>query len=132
MLLTTLILEDEQVRVDWLRRKFPDWQITWTKHPDETIAAMQTKQWDLIILDHDLHFPVDSYVGAEPTGFWAAREVPADSVVLVWSINIPAAEQMANAIAERGATPVRIPFTWRDGLEYFLRQFESTHAETKD
>lgn len=126
-----LLLEDEQHRIDWLRRKFPQWVVNWTKHPDETIEAMRSDAWDLIILDHDLHFPVDSYVGSEPTGFWAAREVPMGSTVLIWSINIPAAERMAGAIEERNATPVRIPFSWRDGLEFFLRKF-ADNAATED
>jgi len=119
-----LILEDEQYRVDWFKRHFPHWEMKWTTHPFDTIAAMRDEKWDVIILDHDLAIPAQSYNGGEPTGFWAAREVPADAIVVIWSINIPAAERMANAITERGATPLRIPFTWRDKLDYTLRQLE--------
>ena len=131
---TILVLEDMQIRVDWLRDAFPHATVVWLETVSDlmsSIAALGPFPPALILLDHDLglgashmeddgsvlllddgvSFPLD--VNGN-NGMHAVDMMP-DSMkvvpMIVWSINGPRAREMVARLTERGFVTTHIPFT---------------------
>lgn len=113
-----LVLEDQQVRVDWLRQYRPHWYIEHVTTAQACVDKL-AEDWDVIILDHDL----DSIEPAE-NGYRAACNVPENSKVILWSCNPSALARMFGACLERTEHVERAPFTNKDRLGFYLTRLE--------
>lgn len=49
-----LILDDDQIRHDGFKRKFPEYELKHTYTAEETIDALKNNEYDYVFLDHDL------------------------------------------------------------------------------
>lgn len=124
-----LVLEDAEVRVEWLRDKFES--VATIVHAT-TVTAMldELERWKgslaLVILDHDLGTlqpnGADNMCGSD-----AARllDVRRDIPILIWSWNPVGASQMMLSLTDHGYTSVsRLPFEARNFpsmAQYILR-----------
>lgn len=110
-----LVLEDTEARIAWLRRAFPQADITWAPIVSSFLDyCMVDPGWDLVIMDHDLEgsYPrVQGMYGAEPVpdGTLAAREmVIGNWSVLIWSWNPDGAERMRDTLLGRLIDPAQL------------------------
>jgi DNA-binding response OmpR family regulator len=49
-----LILEDDDMRIEHFKKRFPDAALDIVKHAEEAIYCLKENQYDIICLDHDL------------------------------------------------------------------------------
>ena len=85
----------------------------------EAIDHLERKEYDLIMLDHDLAEDPD-LANSTPTGLDVAEHMArhliqhSDTPVVIHSLNAPGAQNMMNALLNAGYADVRIiPFAWR-------------------
>jgi len=85
----------------------------------EAINHLERKEYDLIMLDHDLSEDPDK-MNSTPTGndvaSYMARHLVqhSDTPVVIHSLNPPGAQNMMNALHDGGYSDVSIiPFAWR-------------------
>lgn len=114
-----IVLEDMEVRVQWLTRMFSDVNVVWHDNVTgfrESLEGLEAPP-SLVILDHDLGSTQTPWVseGADGlSGSDAARELQVPCPVLIWSINPDGAQNMARTLANSGHARVRwIPFMER-------------------
>lgn len=102
-----LVLEDHDVRIEWLREYFPDAVIMWAQNVTTFEGSLKYKP-RMILLDHDL--------GPLPeTGYDAAKLLPdtvdAETPVLIWSQNPVGADNIKSYLKSNGfTTVVWLPF----------------------
>lgn len=92
-----LVLEDDEVRIRWLRRALRkhDPRIVWTDSVTNLLElANREPLWDLILLDHDLK-------GRAYNGTVAARYLRAVGPIVVWSLNDTGARRMVKILRGR-------------------------------
>lgn len=113
-----LVLEDMQVRVDWLRDLVGDRaSVLWCADVAALLAVLRGGSVpDLVILDHDLGgIPRDLDAGSRDkdgrTGLDAAEDMPpVECPVLVWSVNPVRAPIMVETLRRRGMQTGWAPF----------------------
>ena len=110
-----LVLEDSHIRVREFKQRLLEkgWVGTFVESAMDAIKMLKEKKFDLIFLDHDLgdETYVDTY--ERNTGSEVARwlnEHPVKAVVVIHSLNLPAAEYMQSLI--KGS--YLIPYVWTE------------------
>lgn len=105
-----LILEDSEERMNWFRKKL-DGEIDHATKPDKAIEFLQSNEYDLILLDHDLevyHYDYDvncdkttglcvaKWLGENPTNNESAQ-------IIIHSMNNNGAQRMFHALKREHA-----------------------------
>lgn len=115
-----IVLEDMQVRVDWLRDAFGALHaVNWRDDVESFLLALDGVAPTLVILDHDLGGPID-VTKPEPrmsrdadglTGLDACDRMPVVACpVLVWSMNPVRAPIMVQTLQRRGMRALWAPY----------------------
>jgi DNA-binding NarL/FixJ family response regulator len=108
----TLFLDDDPVRCERFAALYPAARIV--MDAAQAIAALQTADWDIASLDHDLggEYYVDS--ARDDTGMgvvrWMAAHRPAVGHVIVHSFNDAGAALMVAALRAAGYRTTRVYF----------------------
>jgi CheY-like chemotaxis protein len=113
-----LIVEDDESRCVWFRRRLAHCELDVTCHVPEAIAWLGEREYELILLDHDLreeHYfsdePDDEHTGYAVAAWLAAH---ADSqpraTVVVHSLNYAGAGRMVEKLLEAGFDAEHVPF----------------------
>ena len=113
-----LIVEDDETRCQWFRRRLGHRELDVTCSVGEAIAWLGEREYGLILLDHDLRD--EHYFSNEPdderTGYavalWLAHNPTAqrDAIILVHSLNYTGAARMVNVLRDAGRDAEHIPF----------------------
>lgn len=112
-----LVLEDMQVRVDWLRDLVGDRvKVVWSTTVEQLVIDRRNVRPSLVILDHDLGGP--PCAGGPPSrdanghdGLYACERIRAvECPVLVWSMNPTRAPLMVESLRRRGMRALWAPF----------------------
>ncbi len=113
-----LIVEDDEVRCEWFRGHLSACDLEITCDTGEAVRLLAEKQFDLILLDHDLrdeHYWSDER-DDEHTGYavaaWLAAHPGAQprAEVVIHSLNYAGAERMLAALLAAGFDAECIPF----------------------
>lgn len=112
------VLEDMNMRVDWLKETAPPCDIVWSTCVQDFLDKFEEESRDirLIILDHDLGLDNDDKDGYTPDrngqcGADVVRELEnVPCPVLVWSINMVAAPEMVSSLKDKNISAVHVPF----------------------
>jgi len=106
-----LVLEDSQERIEKFKTLFPehDHDVWFTYEAQECIDLLDTQQWDILFLDHDLGG--DVYVqSGKGTGYelagYIAESINKDTAVIIHSCNHAGATQISFLLP----CAVRVPF----------------------
>jgi len=130
-MLRILFLDDQHSRLRALRATPTPKVVTWAKDAAEAIRELSSRDFDIVMLDHDLaleHYAEfaasleegrkPEYGGGEATGMRVAEWMVENAelfrrvVVVVHSLNGPAAERMTAVLADAGLDVRRMPFAW--------------------
>lgn len=121
-----LIVEDDSERCAWFNRKFTGRTLDVTCDVAEAVRWLEERDYDLIMLDHDLL--EEHYLSGEPdderTGYAVARwlsqhtESQRDAVILIHSLNYAGAARMLDILHEAGRDAEHLPFPY---LQFGLR-----------
>jgi CheY-like chemotaxis protein len=113
-----LIVEDDETRCDWFRRRLGQHELDVTCGVEQAIGWLGEKEYDLILLDHDLL--EDHYFSNEPdddrTGYavaaWLAahRDAQPRANVVVHSLNYAGAQRMVETLIAAGFDVEHVPF----------------------
>jgi hypothetical protein len=100
----TLVLEDDNSRLKWLRRIAPKLIVVAEYEVGPFLEHAHRERFELVIMDHDL--------GGGPDGRTAATFLDAhDAPIIVWSQNEPKAAEMGEILRQRGQNLIAIaPF----------------------
>ena len=113
-----LIVEDDELRCEWFRGRLSACDLDITCDAGEAVRWLAEKQFDLILLDHDLreeHYWSDER-DDERTGYgvaaWLAahRDAQPRGAVVIHSLNYAGAERMLAALLAAGFDAECIPF----------------------
>jgi len=107
--LTVLILDDDDIRHEFMTRRYPDstWVRTHARTPEEAIEALEKTVFDEVTLDHDLGMAYDPYP-REMTGMQVVNHIvqmdpeKRPREVLVHSANIIRAPEMVRRLRDAG------------------------------
>lgn len=110
-----LVLEDSPQRVYEFRQRFLEigWVGTFVDKAQEAIDLLKKKSFDIIFLDHDLGGETYVDPNNKNTGSEVARwlsENPTESVVIIHSLNAPAAHHMQTLCKKA----VHLPYIWSE------------------
>lgn len=113
-----LILEDDMNRIDLFGQKLcaNQFDITYVTTAAEAIALLDQEEFDLVFLDHDLGGQTyvntaDTNTGSEVVRHMTRPTYLKTPVVIIHSMNEPAAKSMEHALVYEGFETHRIPFT---------------------
>ncbi|HEY9284247.1 MAG TPA: cyclic-phosphate processing receiver domain-containing protein [Pyrinomonadaceae bacterium] len=113
-----LIVEDDETRYEWFRRRLSACDIAVTCDAARACELLARNEYDLILLDHDLlgeHYfsdePDDERTGYAVAAWLAARpgSQPAAQIV-IHSLNDAGAQRMLEALVAAGFDAECIPF----------------------
>ena len=113
-----LIVEDDETRCGWFRRRLSGYELDVTCSVPEAIEWLGAREYGAILLDHDLraeHYFSDER-DDEHTGYavaaWLAahRETQPAATVVVHSLNYEGARRMVDLLLEAGFDAEHIPF----------------------
>lgn len=110
-----LVLEDSSARILEFRQRFIErgWVGVFVKHAIDAIRELQSNQFDIVFLDHDLDDDAYTDIEGKNTGSEVARWInrhPVKGIVLIHSLNPSAAQYMKGLI--KGS--YYIPFVWTE------------------
>ncbi|MDQ3918340.1 MAG: hypothetical protein M3348_07665 [Acidobacteriota bacterium] len=122
-----LIVEDDETRCDWFRRRLGEHELDVTCGVEEAIAWLGENEYDLILLDHDLL--EDHYFSNEPdddrTGYavaaWLAAHPDSQpaATIIVHSLNYAGAQRMVETLIAAGFDAEHVPFPFlQSGLRF--------------
>lgn len=112
-----LVLEDNEYRIKWFRHHFANETITIMEAASDAIGCLQSNEYDLIFLDHDLGgeaFVNEAHknTGSEVARFLAASKANINASYVIHSLNSAGADYMFNALINAGYQFVfKTPFT---------------------
>ena len=122
-----LIVEDDESRCDWFRRRLAACDLDVTCDVGEAFELLARNEYDLILLDHDLreeHYfsdePDDERTGYAVASWLAARpgSQPAAQIV-IHSLNHAGARRMLDALVAAGFDAECVPFHYlQSGLRF--------------
>jgi CheY-like chemotaxis protein len=102
-----LILEDDQIRIDWFFEYFAGENISVTSKPETAIQLLNTIEFDRIYLDHDLlewHYfedaTCDKTTGLAVAKFLAKSGNQKNARIFIHSLNINGANRMKDALEQ--------------------------------
>ena len=113
-----LIVEDDELRCEWFRGRLRACDLSITCDVGEAVGWLAEREYDLILLDHDLreeHYWSDEW-DDERTGYavaaWLAAhpEAQRSAQVVIHSLNYAGAERMLAALVAAGFDAECIPF----------------------
>lgn len=109
-----LILDDEEVRVDWVRDAFPKAEVHWVQTPTQFAKEYQEGYgtWSLILLDHDLGLP--NATGRDAVQYITNKD---RDRVIVWSLNFERAIGMVETLTKQGISARSLPFCYKDVID---------------
>ncbi len=121
-----LIVEDDETRCDWFRRRLAACDLDVTCDVGEACELLADNEYDLILLDHDLR--EEHYFSNEPdderTGYavaaWLAAHPDAQPVaqIVIHSLNYEGARRMLEILLAAGFSAEHIPFPYlQSGLQ---------------
>ncbi len=126
-----LLVEDDEGRCAWFRSRFSGHQLDATCDVREAIRWLETRDYRLIFLDHDLAAPhyeqieFDYDDEEDLTGYRVARWLAehADrqrgATIIVHSLNYAGAQRMVQLLQDAGFDAEYVPFTILiSGLRY--------------
>ena len=103
-----LVVEDEAIRLDWFRARFPEMDTT--DDPAVAIDLLQRHQYDSLFLDQDLGR--GDAVGRDvSTWLGAHRGVNPEMRIFVHSMNTVSAENIERELRASDRPVERIPFS---------------------
>lgn len=116
-MLKILILEDDMNRIETFGKYLSvnEFDMTFVVTAAEAIAHLEEDEFDVVFLDHDLGGEVyvdtaDKNTGSEVVRWLTRPPLLRPPVMIVHSMNTPAAQSMELALADDGYTVHRIPF----------------------
>ena len=122
-----LLVEDDPARCRWFQNFFAGRSLDVTCSAAEGIEWLQEKDYQVILLDHDLleeHYFSPTH-DDERTGYgvarWLAlhRESQPDATIIVHSLNYYGAQRMVEVLVSAGRDAQHIPFDLlQSGLKY--------------
>ena len=110
-----LFLDDNPERTRMVKSSYPAG--VYTETAEECIERFQEREeWDIVMLDHDLGGKTYVDSGREDCGMEVVRQICQNkkkiNLIIVHTLNHPAAEEMVKKLIEAGYNDVRrIPFT---------------------
>jgi CheY-like chemotaxis protein len=122
-----LIVEDDETRCAWFRTRLGSDQLDVTCDVEEATGWLGAREYDLILLDHDLR--EEHYFSDEPddarTGYAVAAWLAANSetqphaTVIIHSLNYEGARRMLEKLLGAGFDAEHIPFPYlQSGLRF--------------
>lgn len=97
-ILNILVVEDNDLRTQFLVHKLRPHQVSIIKNPVSAVDALRTIKYDLIFLDYDLMSVPSSNLIENGTGIYVVKKLDGtinkSTPVIVHSMNIKAAEYM--------------------------------------
>jgi CheY-like chemotaxis protein len=122
-----LIVEDDETRCHWFRSRLQDRELDVTCDVAEAIAWLAAREYELILLDHDL--TLEHYFSNERddehTGYavaaWLAAHAQSQpgAQVIIHSLNYEGARRMLEKLLEAGFDAEHIPFPYlQSGLHF--------------
>jgi CheY-like chemotaxis protein len=122
-----LIVEDDETRCDWFRRRLSACDIDLTCDAREACELLARNVYDLILLDHDLRD--EHYFSDEPdderTGYavaaWLAAHADSQprTQIVIHSLNYTGARRMLEALTAAGYDAECVPFHYlQSGLRF--------------
>ena len=120
-----LIVEDDDVRCAWFAQKYAGREVDLTCDVREAIAWLASREYNVILLDHDLteeHYYSDT-PDDDNTGYAAAEWLAShpdrqrDATIVIHSLNYFGAERMLERLRGAGRTAEHVPFPYmQNGL----------------
>jgi CheY-like chemotaxis protein len=122
-----LIVEDDEARCDWFRRRLAACDIDLTCDVGRACELLSENEYDLILLDHDLreeHYfsddPEDDRTGYAVAAWLAARpDAQPTAQIVIHSLNYAGARRMCDALTAAGFDAECVPFPYlQSGLRF--------------
>jgi CheY-like chemotaxis protein len=113
-----LLVEDDEARCAWFRRKFAPHVLDVTCDVGQAVEWLEEREYSTILLDHDLreeHYFSDEF-DDERTGYFVAAWLAAhpdrqrDATIVVHSLNYAGAERMLARLHDAGRDAEHVPF----------------------
>ena len=113
-----LLVEDDEVRCAWFRRKFAPHVLDITCDVGQAVRWLHEREYATILLDHDLleeHYfsdePDDDRTGYAIAAWLAAHpDRQRDATIVIHSLNYAGAQRMLDALSDAGRDVEHIPF----------------------
>ena len=113
-----LLVEDDETRCAWFRRKFAPHVLDVTCDVGQAVRWLTEREYATILLDHDLideHYfsdePDDERTGYAVAAWLAAHpDRQRDATIVIHSLNYAGAGRMLDALADAGRDAEHIPF----------------------
>jgi hypothetical protein len=113
-----LVVEDDEMRCAWFRRKFAPHALDVTCDVAQALCWLEEREYSTILLDHDLleeHYFSDEF-DDEHTGYGVAAWLAAhpdrqrDALIVVHSLNYGGAQRMIELLRDAGRDAEHVPF----------------------
>lgn len=113
-----LLVEDDETRCSWFRARLRGRELDVTCDVATAISWLEERDYDAILLDHDLaeaHYFSDE-ADDEHTGYavahWLATHPDSqpDAVIIIHSLNYPGAQRMVETLVASGRDAEHVPF----------------------
>ena len=113
-----LLVEDDETRCAWFRRKFAPHVLDVTCDAGQAVHWLKEREYATILLDHDLleeHYfsdePDDERTGYAVAAWLAAHpDRQRDATIVIHSLNYYGAQRMLDALTDAGRDVEHIPF----------------------
>jgi CheY-like chemotaxis protein len=113
-----LLVEDDEVRCAWFRRKLAPHVLDVTCDAGQAVRWLSEREYAAILLDHDLldeHYfsdePDDERTGYAVAAWLAAHpDRQRDATIVIHSLNYAGAQRMLDALTDAGRDVEHIPF----------------------
>ncbi|HYG81504.1 MAG TPA: cyclic-phosphate processing receiver domain-containing protein [Pyrinomonadaceae bacterium] len=113
-----LLVEDDEVRCAWFRRKFAPHVLDVTCDAGQAVRWLNEREYAAILLDHDLleeHYfsdePDDERTGYAVAAWLAAHpDRQRHATIVIHSLNYAGAQRMLDALTDAGRDVEHIPF----------------------
>ena len=117
-LIRVLVVEDDEARCAWFRRKFAGHVLDLTCDVVQAVHWLEDREYATILLDHDLreeHYFSDDH-DDERTGYAVAAWLAAhpdrqrNALIVVHSLNYAGAQRMLDQLHNAGRDAEHVPF----------------------
>ena len=113
-----LLVEDDEMRCAWFRRKFAPHVLDVTCDAGQAVRWLTDREYAAILLDHDLleeHYfsdePDDERTGYAIAAWLAAHpDRQRNATIVIHSLNYAGAQRMLDALTDAGRDVEHIPF----------------------